>query len=151
MKRRTLPVHRIMTAPFLTALVLAALPPSRALAADGLYWYDGATRRPLAPDASATTKDTGSAAFVLRDAQGRPRTLPGGIIVTLRGEPSEGEARTALVARGLQPVRPVGAGHRTWLVASGPGLSSLELANRLHESGAFESVQPNWREERVRK
>jgi hypothetical protein len=79
------------------------------------------------------------------------QALPGGVVVTLKERPAganaaerEARARKELAAAQLEPVRAIDPFLRTWLVASPPGLESLELANRLHESGAFESASPNW-------
>lgn len=130
----------------LAALTLALATPA---CAQTLYWYDGTVRRPLTVEAGAAT--TKGEDVVLRDAGGASRSLPGGVVVTLRGTPTESQARQELAAAGLQPVRAVGAGAKVWLVAAPAGMAALELANRLHESGRFEAVQPNWKEERVKK
>ncbi len=47
--------------------------------------------------------------------------------------------------------REIGGSGRVWLVATPAGLASLDLANRLHESGDFESASPNWWQFRARK
>lgn len=98
---------------------------------------------------------------VLRNAgaaAGDARALPGGVVVTLQAAPADGDAaarestaRELLQRRGLTPVRALDAMQRIWLVESPPGLPSLELANRLHESGGFESAEPNWWRPRARK
>lgn len=103
---------------------------------------------------------------VLREADApaqSARALPGGVIVQLRaasvGEgfdartapQREARARAELSSAGLTPVQALDPSMRLWLVQSAPGLPSLELANRLHESGRFESAQPNWWQARVRK
>ena len=140
-----------------------------------LYWYDGNVRRPLQVDADhvarfgagtsrradevivpaalAAKDDSGTSTRspVLRDASGAPRALPGGVIVTLPPDTAgEADARARLAALGVQPVRPIGAGARVWLVAAEAGLASLQLANRLHESGAV-IAQPNWWQPRATK
>jgi len=97
---------------------------------------------------------------VLRDAEApaRLRSLAGGVIVTLRMAPAgndaaarETQARRQLVAAGLEPLRAIDPEARRWLVESPVGLESLELANRLHESGDFESAAPNWWQPRALK
>lgn len=157
----------------------SAAPPSGAPASAGPtthYWYDGGARRPLRVDPNqaarfATGKSAPSAVLVpattvaagkaaggtdavsplLRDDNGAARALPGGVIVTLPGEPADDTtARQRLQALGLMPVRAIGAGLRTWLVAAPAGLESLALANRLHESGQV-AAQPNWWQPRVKK
>jgi hypothetical protein len=79
---------------------------------------------------------------VFRDASGRPRALPGGVIVSLKQALAEEDAQAALAAAGLVPLRRIG--ERMWLVESPPGIESLEMANRLQEEGRFGFAQPNW-------
>jgi hypothetical protein len=141
--------------------------------APAAWWYDRGVRRPLhvdrdwiadfadRPAAAAhpgrrasplrqrdgVEKDSGAlppgASPVFRDAGGAARALPGGVLVRLRDADLR-RARERLAAAGLTPVRANDPEGRTWLVESPPGLPALELANRLHESGEFESVEPNW-------
>lgn len=137
------------------------------------YWYDGGERRllwaesglqadfggapgtkqsvirPAVGDKTAAG-DSGAApagATVYRDqadAGGRLRALPGGVLVGFRPG-TTAAAREALLARhGLRLVRPIGERADWVLVASPPGDVSLDLANRLHESGDFASASPNW-------
>jgi hypothetical protein len=132
------------------------------------YWYDGAERKSVALDASRIVRfaadgktnvlpkslsqeksvgqlssETESPLFV---ENGRRRALPGGLIVSLKQARDEQDAREQLVARGLVPVRMIqgDAQGRNWIVASPSGIESLTIANRLHESGMFASVAPNW-------
>jgi hypothetical protein len=132
------------------------------------YWYDGAERKSVALDAnrvvrfaadgktsilpkslsqeksiSRLSSETESPLFV---ENGRHRALPGGLIVSLKQALNEQDAREQLVARGLVPVRMIqgDAQGRNWIVASPSGIESLTIANRLHESGVFASVAPNW-------
>ena len=150
----------------LCALIgLAALPP--AARAQQRYWYDGDQRRALwsdqavVADFSARSAEKasvlkppalakGEAALhspVFRDAKdgaGAQRALPGGVIVRVDPALSD-EQRAALFARhGLLAVRELGEGTGAWLVRSPPGLPSLDLANRLYESGDFVAASPNW-------
>lgn len=99
-----------------------------------------------------------SPVFVDPDAPGRIRALPGGVIVTLKQVPAgndaverEDLARRRIAAAGVQPLRPIDPDARCWLVESPPGMPSLELANRLHRSGDFESASPNWWQPRALK
>jgi len=135
------------------------------------YWYDGDVRRPLWSDESlvadfssgrgeksrvlkpaALAKGGVQSSPVFRDGPGeksRSRALPGGVVVTLPEGVDEAR-RTALFARhALQPVRALGAD--MWLVAAAPGVASLDLANRLHESGDFKAAAPNWWQPRALK
>lgn len=134
-------------------------------ASDQHFWYDGDQRRALRVDpdwvadfrgskpeferretSAHSAKSSGPApgvSPVLRDESGDPRALPGGVIVRLR-DADLADPRRALIEAGLEPVRAIDPQQRTWLVASAAGLESLELANRLHESGRFAVVTPNW-------
>ena len=113
----------------------------------------GKSGSPLRPR-DGVEKDSGAlpsgASPVYRDAGGAPRALPGGVIVRLRDADLR-RARERLAAAGLKPIRANDPEGQTWLVESAPGLPALELANRLHESGEFESAEPNWWRPRVLK
>jgi hypothetical protein len=132
-------------------------------AAPALWWHDGGVRRPLTVDTALEAdftprsgKDaavlrpaglTGKSAAagvspVLRDDTGRARALPGGVLVVLRAPLDEASARLLLAQAGAVPLRALT--DTLWLVEGPTGLGSLELANRLHDSGRFASAQPNW-------
>jgi hypothetical protein len=138
------------------------------LVASAHYWYDGAERKPIAIDAARVVRfaadgktsilpkalsqeknlglssnETESPLFV---ENGRRRALPGGLIVSLKQVRDAQDAREQLVALGLVPVRMIQGDSqgRNWIVASPAGLETLTIANRLHESGGFASVSPNW-------
>lgn len=129
------------------------------------FWYDGGQRRTLRvdpawvadfrgtkPDLARRAGEAGAEksptlaagqSEVLRDETGAPRALPGGVIVRLR-EADRGDPQGAFADAGVTPVRALDPRQRTWLVEAPAGLESLALANRLHESGRFESATPNW-------
>jgi len=138
------------------------------------YWYDGAVRRPLWSDAAlvadfsvpvaeksrvlrpaALSKGPDASTSPVfrdsRDSQARPRALPGGVIVTTATDMTEDARRSLFARHGLQTVRELGAGTGRWLVAGPVGIGSLELANRLYESGDFAGASPNWWQPRTRK
>lgn len=143
------------------------------LAAQQMYWYDGAVRRPLWAEtgvvadfsgetreksqvirSSALSKSAGTAQSpVYRDqAQGgAPRALPGGVLLRFKagGTPAQNDA--LLARHGLTLTRRIGDGGASVLIDSPPGEASLALANRLFESGDFEAVSPNWWQPRARK
>ena len=104
-----------------------------------------------APGEAPTAADAAPAPVspIFTDASGRPRALPGGVIVSLKQGLRDAQARAELQAAGLTPVRQIG--ERMWLVESPLGIASLELANRLHATGRFEFVQPNWWQPRTTK
>lgn len=172
--RRTLAAAALATAALAQTACAATPPtaPPGAQAADSTpaggerFWYDGEQRRPLRVDPEwvvdfrnakadferrdsthvrsekADQLDAGVSPL-LRDPNGEARALPGGVIVRLR-DGDLADPRKTLADAGLDPVRPIDPQQRTWLVASPAGLESLALANRLHDSGRFEAVTPNW-------
>ena len=139
-------------------------------AAAQAYWYDGKLRRALTIDpervadfgpgdvaaprgqpqlkkASATKAKDAKISPLFRGV-GAPasdvRALPGGIIVTLREAGTAEAANEALAPFGLRVARQVDSTGLRWVVATAPGMIALETAIRLHESGAFASVTPDW-------
>lgn len=109
---------------------------------------DTETPNPAA-DVFANPASTTPLSPVFLDASGRPRALPGGVIVALKQGIPQTQALEQLQTAGLTPVRQIG--ERMWLVESPVGFASLELANRLHATGQFEFVQPNWWQPRTTK
>jgi hypothetical protein len=79
---------------------------------------------------------------VLRDESGRPRSLPGGVVVVLKTPMDETGARALISQAGAIPLHALS--DRLWLVQGPVGLGSLRLANQLQAAGLFESAQPNW-------
>jgi hypothetical protein len=134
-----------------------------------LAWHDGAAKRGLTIDTSleadfspgagdgrilkrAGTAPKSAATLVspvLRDETGRPRALPGGVLVVLAAPADEAAGRALLVGNGATPVRRLS--DTLWIVEGPVGLGSLELANRLQATGRFASAQPNWWIERTLK
>ncbi|HPU52416.1 MAG TPA: hypothetical protein PK359_12730 [Burkholderiaceae bacterium] len=136
------------------------------LAAQQVYWYDGAVRRPLwaepgvVADFSGATSEKsqvirpyalskaegGHQSPVYRDqAQGgATRALPGGVIVRFKAGSTDSDIAALAARHGLTLQRRIGDLGTTYLVACPPGEPSLALANRLFESGDFEAASPNW-------
>ncbi|RPH42422.1 MAG: hypothetical protein EHM87_16835 [Burkholderiales bacterium] len=135
-------------------------------------WHDGAARRTLTLESGLHADFSGaltgkSVALragsggalkdvspslqspVFRDEGGRLRALPGGVVVMTRSPLDEPAARALLASHDARPTRRLG--ERAWLVESAAGLASLELANRLAATGAFDAAQPNWWVERALK
>lgn len=87
---------------------------------------------------------------VLRDAadpQARMRALPGNVIVHLNPSWDEAQVADWFKKQQLEPVRKLSFGSNAYLVRSAPGLESLELANRLYESGEVVAAMPEWWQE----
>ena len=150
-----------LAAALLAAAIVSTLAGNAAAQTAGAYWYDGSVRRELygvsaRPETrekalAANPSADGTAFFTERPGSARVMGLPGGVVVTLRETMSPSRAQQFLASRGLTPVRPIGDGSTTWLVASDPGLPSLHLANRLYESGDFAAASPNWWQARAKK
>lgn len=155
--------------PLNPAAVGTAAKPSRFTDKSGPshWWQDGAARRPLVvdgrleadfspgfgkaasvlrPAGSATKSDAPLVSPVLRDETGRARALPGGVLVVLKRPLDDQAARVLIVRAGAVPARRIS--DTIWLLEGPTGFGSLALANRLHDSGAFASAQPNWWVER---
>ncbi len=138
------------------------------------YWYDGSRKRLLTIDpaqvadfgngalAGAAPEITAAGTLatkakpeqhvspLLRDAStGKlAGALPGGVLVRLNRAVDQQQADALAAAFGAHVDHPVGApesgGYLLWLFTAPAGLASLELANRIHESGQVHSAAPNW-------
>lgn len=102
--------------------------------------------------AAARAAGQGQVSPVLREgAAGRMRALPGNIIVRLAPGWSSAQVDAWLAANGLVKIRQLPIGNNVLVISSPPGLASLELANRLQESGTVVSAQPEWWEQMERR
>jgi hypothetical protein len=142
--------------------------------AQNRYWYDGSVLHSLWLDSAwvadfsklpadpsgvlrlsgASGIDTRIQSPVFRDSaqgEGQLRALPGGVLLRFRAHQGPADRQALAAKHGLMMAREIGGSGRVWLVATPAGLASLDLANRLHESGDFESASPNWWQFRARK
>lgn len=138
------------------------------------YWYDGSRKRMLTIDRSSiadfgsltkpksapeiTTseilsskaKSDSRTSPMLRNAQSGQLAgaLAGGVLVRMTRAVEAEDAQAMAKAFGATVKHPLGTatsvGHELWLFDSPAGLASLELANRIHESGQVKSAAPNW-------
>lgn len=84
-------------------------------------------------------------AEVFRDSPNGPvRTLPGNVIVRLDAGWTREQVDAWLVSNALPQGRRLSANSNLYVIPSPPGLASLELANRLQESGGVVWAQPDW-------
>lgn len=162
---------RLSLLALIAAAALWAALPSPA-SAQQRYWYDGDHRRALWSDPAniadfsagqeksqvlkpaGTAKGGGAQSPVFRDGAGeksRARALPGGIVIRFAAGSTPAQRDALFAKHALTPLREIGSGDGMWLVESPPGLDSLELANRLHESGDFAGAAPNWWQQRTLK
>jgi hypothetical protein len=103
----------------------------------------------LRPAGSTDRAAAAQVSPVLRDESGRPRGLPGGVVVVLKTPMDEAAARALIGQAGAVALQALS--DRLWLVQGPIGLGSLTLANQLQADGRFESAQPNWWMPRTRK
>lgn len=100
------------------------------------------------------TRDALRFSPVLHDSasSGSPLSaLPGGVVATFPSGWDRARIDAWAAARGMGAPEPVVAEANLYLLASPPGLASLELANRLHESGELVACTPNvWRQASTR-
>lgn len=142
------------------------------------HWYDGQRRRDLVVDerlrvdfdgdepvlaeratpsgkafdaATGGEAPAGSPVFRDADSPAVKRALPGGAILTTRNPVDAESLGRMLAAYGVSVSRALDESGTRWLVETPPGIAGLELANRLHESGDFATVSPNWWRERALK
>jgi len=122
-----------------TAIRMLSLDPTlEAHFAAGLLPQD----RVLRPAGSTARDAAAQISPVLRDESGRPRSLPGGVLVVLKTPMDEAGARALISQAGAIPLHALS--DRLWLIQGPVGLGSLRLANQLQAAGLFESAQPNW-------
>ncbi len=106
----------------------------------------------LGSKAAQTEQAEGTSPLFVDAASGRiAGALPGGVLVHMP-RAIDIEAAAALAQQfDTQVQGPVGAPsdatnsqYELWLFNADAGMASLELANRLHESGAVQAAAPNW-------
>jgi hypothetical protein len=140
-RRRPLVIDRFLEADFSGDRPVLRMRGARSISAAGPAGAPG----PRAKAESAAAPQSP----VFRDDGGQPRALPGGVIVVLQTPLEDAAARALFASVGARPLQPIDA--TLWLLDSPPGLPSLELANRLHDTGRFAAVEPNWWTPRPRK
>lgn len=92
---------------------------------------------------------SGAVSPVFRDSEGGAmRALPGNVIVRLDPSWSGQQVADWLRENRLSEVRRLPIGGNVLVLASPPGLASLEMANRLQRSGQVISAQPEWWQQR---
>jgi hypothetical protein len=75
---------------------------------------------------------------------GRIMSLPGNVVVFFKSDWSEQTVKDWVAAQNLEIVDKLNIGKNAYVIKTGPGLESLNLANKLQESGEVESATPNW-------
>lgn len=94
-----------------------------------------------------TKNDAAKVSAVFHDqgaASGRLRALPGNVIVYLNPEWNRQAIDAWLAKNGLHVVKQLGIGKNVYEIETAPGLATLDLANRLYESGDVVAAIPNW-------
>lgn len=80
---------------------------------------------------------------VFGNTVGTRRALPGGIIVTFADDWDSQRIQKWVAAKGLSVESKLDFGN-IYVLTTDAGLSSLSLANQIHESGEVVNAQPNW-------
>ncbi len=109
-------------------------------------WRVGSSKDILAKSADLKP-GTGGVSPVFREARGQTGailSLPGNVIVFFKSDWTDGKVTAWLAANKLEIVNKLNLGKTAYVLKSGPGLASLNLANKLQESGEVESAAPNW-------
>lgn len=172
------PIILALTIQIATGSTYATAQQANASNKDGAYtWYDGGVPRTvwidkshvaelpdnnagpregirIVPADEARSRDAterSNTVPVFRDGPtgGRIRTIPGNIIVQLNPEWNAAQVAQWLRANALTEVHRMS--NNFLVIASPPGLPSLELANRLQESGTVVYAQPDWWEQTRRR
>lgn len=127
-------------------------------------WHDGSRERviQLVPNKMAEFKEGGAMSIiespkqksphqifspVFRDGLGgggRMRALPGNVIVTLNPNWSQAQIERWVTDHHLVMLRQMQNAPHVLLIKSEPGMSSLQVANELYESGEVVAASPNW-------
>ncbi|MBI3582218.1 MAG: hypothetical protein HY098_09145 [Nitrospinae bacterium] len=75
---------------------------------------------------------------------GRIMSLPGNVIVFFKGDWSEQKVKGWAAAKNLEIADKLNIGKNVYVLKTVPGLESLNLANKLQESGEVEAAAPDW-------
>jgi hypothetical protein len=75
---------------------------------------------------------------------GRKRALPGGVIVYFKPDWTESQIGAWTASQGLSIASKLEIGPNIYVLQTAPGFAALETANRIHQSGAVVSAEPNW-------
>lgn len=93
---------------------------------------------------AADSASTYSEVFADEREGGRLRALPGDIIVQFEDTLSEADIEKFAKSKELKLLRKLEFQANTYLIASPPGMASLELANQLYEEEGVRQSSPNW-------
>ncbi len=98
--------------------------------------------------ADATTRikndAPGSMVSPLFQASGQRRALPGNIVVHFNPNWNEAQIKEWITKQGLEIDSKASFGTNIYVISSEPGLESLQVANRLYETGEVAAASPNW-------
>lgn len=119
--------------------------------------FGDVTARKAAPQLLDTTKlagkstdQAGVSPMFLDAGSGRTAgALPGGVLVRTKNPVTQDNIDALAAAFDATVSRAIGsakgdASHDFWLLEAPSGTATLELANRIHESGQVKSAAPNW-------
>lgn len=108
-------------------------------------WKVGSPKSAL--QKSAALKPRAGVSPVFREGGnpgGRMMSLPGNVIVVFKSDWSEQKVKGWAAAKNLGIVGKLNIGKNAYVLKTATGLESLNLANKLQESGEVEAAAPNW-------
>ncbi len=82
---------------------------------------------------------------------GTKRALPGNVIVQMQRDWSQEKIENWFKKHNLTAIKPLTFAPNAFLIQSKAGLESLNLANKLYETGDVVLASPNWWQERVKR
>lgn len=80
---------------------------------------------------------------------GAKKALPGNVIVQMKPSWTAEQINTWFEKQNITAIRPLTFAPNAFLIQSNAGLESLNLANRLYETGDVVLASPNWWQERT--
>ncbi len=80
---------------------------------------------------------------------GTKKALPGNVIVQMKPSWTAEQIKTWFEKQNITAIRPLTFAPNAFLIQSNAGLESLNLANRLYETGDVVLASPNWWQERT--
>ena len=82
---------------------------------------------------------------------GAKKALPGNVIVQMKPDWTMDQIHTWFQQQNITAIKPLTFAPNAFLIQSNAGLESLNLANRLYETGDVVLASPNWWQERAKR
>lgn len=104
----------------------------------------GSTKSSLSTIKSANQPGAYSPVFRSSQANGQTSALPGNVIVQFASDWDEAKVRQWVSEQGQSIASKASFGINFYILSTPPGMESLEIANRLYETGEVLLASPNW-------